>query len=164
MARTHKAEAIAVARRFHDEVINDLDFDLARELLHPQVRHERGAIGFTLSMIRPAEVKALKELSGAERFIEATRLLRDTFPVWRSRLVDVVASGGKVVTRCVVSGVYRGPFLNSGPQYEVRFELPQMVLETVENGRITSIFALSDQLDFWRDLGAGLPQPEPGQP
>lgn len=143
--------------RFHDEVINGNDFDLARVILSPDLQHARGAIGYTISKYDPEGVAGLRDLKGPERFIAATKVLRSIFPEWVSTLDEIIAEGDKVVTRCTVRGRDRGGFLGTGPAGGVSFELPQVIIQTFSQGRIVRIFALSDELGFWRTLGAELP-------
>jgi len=142
---------------FHDRVINGLDFAVVPRYMHEDVQHRRGAIGYTLSQMDPEGVARLRSLQGFERFIEATRLLRRQFPEWRSTIDEIVAEGDTVVTRCTVRGRCRdGRFLNrDGPG--AAFELPQVVIQQVVDGRIKRIFAMSDELGFWRTLGVALP-------
>jgi ketosteroid isomerase-like protein len=140
-----------VSRRFHDEVIVGNDWDVARELLHPEVRHLRGAIGMTIVELDPEGAAGLRAHAGAERFIHATELLRSLFPRWDSRLLVMIAEDNRVFTHCVVSGTLGVPL--RGAAAGTDFELHQAVVQTIENGRITEIFALSDQLDLWRALG-----------
>jgi predicted ester cyclase len=142
---------------FHDDVINGLQFDRVPAYMHADMRHLRGAIGYTLSQMDPAGVATLKPLEGHTRFIEATRLLRAQFPEWHSTIEEVIAEGDRVVTRCIVRGRHRGgPFLTS-PDTSRPFELPQIIIQQVVDGRIKSVFALSDELGFWRALGVVLP-------
>ncbi len=152
------AESSRVVRRFHDEVINGNDWAVARELLAPDVTHLRGAIGATLSDIDPDGTRRLRDLTGAERFIAATQLLRSHFPAWDSQIVSLIAGedeadgGSLVVTRCLVRGQARKGF--RGGRDGQTFELHQAVIQRVRGGRIVEIWALADQLDFWRALGA----------
>lgn len=147
----------AISRRFHDEVINGQDFALAHEILAPVLGHARGAIGYTISKMAPDAVADLRSLQGPERFIAATRVLRSLFPEWVSTIDEMIAEGDKVVTKCTVRGRDVGNFLGTGPAGGAEFELEQMIIQTFENGRIVKIYALSDELSFWRTLGAILP-------
>lgn len=155
------SEAVASNRelvvRFHDEVINGQDFDLALQILHPAFEHRRGAIGYTMQQIAPRKVAALRNLQAGERFVAATRLLRSLFPEWQSTLDDVIAGDDKVVTLCTVRGRDRGGFLKTGPAGGAAFELQQVIVHTLEEGRIKSVYALCDELGLWRALGARLP-------
>jgi predicted ester cyclase len=143
--------------RFHDEVINGQDFELAREILSPNLQHARGAIGYTMSKMAPDAVQSLKGLQGPERFIAATKVLRRCFPEWHSTLDAVYAEGDTVVSKCTVRGRDSGGFLGTGPAGGTPFELEQVIIQTYEEGRIIKIYALSDELAFWRTLGANLP-------
>ena len=147
----------ALVRRFHDEVIVGQNFELARELLAPVLGHARGAIGYTISKLSPEAVADLRELQGDDRFIAATKVLRSLFPEWVSTLDEIVAEGDKVVTKCTVRGRDAGGFLGTGPADGTAFELEQVIIQTIENGRIVKIYALCDELGFWRTLGAHLP-------
>ena len=152
------AEDSRVVRRFHDEVINGNDWAVARDLLAPDVTHLRGAIGATLADIDPDGTGRLRDLTGAGRFIAATQLLRSHFPVWDSQILALVAGaqeadgGSPVVTRCLVRGQIGEGF--RGGRDGQAFELDQAVIQRVRGGRIVEIWALADQLDFWRALGA----------
>lgn len=146
-----------IAVRFHDEVINGQNFALAHEILSPNLQHARGAIGYTISKMAPDRMAELKGLTGPDRFIAATKVLRSLFPEWVSSLEEIVAEGDKVVTRCVVRGRDVGGFLGTGPAEGAAFELEQVVIQTYTEGRIVKIYALSDELSFWRVLGADLP-------
>lgn len=146
-----------VSRLFHDEVINGNDWAVARELLAPDVRHLRGAIGMTITEMDPAGAARLRGLAGAERFIAATELLRSLFSRWDSEIQQMVADGPYVFTRCLVRGTV-GQGFRGGPA-GAQFELPQAVVQRIEAGRIVEIWALSDQLDFWRSLGVPDVQP-----
>jgi predicted ester cyclase len=146
-----------VVVRFHDEVINGLKFELVPELMHADMQHRRGAIGYTLSQLDPPGVASMRSLQGHERFIAGTKLLRAQFPEWHSTIEEIIAEGDRVMTRCLVRGRRRpGPFLNA--EGEPRpFELAQVVIQQVREGRIASVWALSDELGFWRALGVILP-------
>ncbi len=146
-----------ISRRFHDEVINGQNFELAREILAPVLGHARGAIGYTISKMAPDAIAGLRELQGPERFIAATKVLRSLFPEWVSTLDEIIAEGNQVVTKCTVRGRDVGRFLGTGPSGGAEFELEQVIIQTFENGRIVKIYALSDELSFWRTLGADLP-------
>jgi len=143
--------------RFHDEVIVGQNFDVARELLAPDLQHARGAIGYTMRAMSPSGVAALQGLQGPERFIAATKLLRSLFPEWNSTLDEIIAEGDKVVTKCTVRGRDIGGFLGTGPAGGGAFELDQMIIQTFRDGKIVKIYALSDELGFWRAMGAELP-------
>jgi hypothetical protein len=145
------AAAGEVSRRFHDEVIVGNDWDVARQLLAPDLRHIRGAIGLTLHEIDPAGAAALAAYSGAERFIAATQFLRGLFDRWDSVLDLLVADGDTVFTKCTVTGRLGVAFLDARPGTE--FQVEQAVVQTVRSGQISTIWALSDQLQLWRDLG-----------
>lgn len=154
---TRAARNKAVVIRFHDEVIVGQRFELVPELMQEDMVHARGAIGETLSQIDPAGVAALKGLSGAARFVAATKLLRRHFPEWKSTMIAAVAEGDRVVTHCVVEGRDNGGFLGTGSKTGAAFKLDQLVLHELADGRIKRVFALADQLGFWRALGAVLP-------
>jgi predicted ester cyclase len=147
----------AISRRFHDEVINGQNFDLAREILATELGHARGAIGYTISKMATDAIAGLRELKGPDRFIAATKVLRTLFPEWVSTLNEMIAEGDKVVTKCTVRGRDVGGSLGTGPADGAPFELEQMIIQTFENGKIVKIYALSDELGFWRTLGAELP-------
>lgn len=145
------AENREISRRFHDEVINGNDWDVARELLAPDVRHLRGAIGSTISEMDPGGAAELRTLSGAERFIGATKLLRSLFERWDSQIQQMIASDDLVFTKCLIRGTVTSGFRGSADRTD--FELPQAVVQRIADDRIVEIWALSDQLEFWRDLG-----------
>ena len=140
-----------VSRRFHDEVIVGNDWDVARELLHPEVKHLRGAIGTTIVELDPDGASGLRAYTGAERFIHATEMLRVLFPRWSSRLELMIAEQDRVFTHCVITGTLGVPL--RGAAAGTDFELHQAVVQRIQDGRITEIFALSDQLELWRALG-----------
>ncbi len=142
---------------FHDDVINGLQFDRVPAYMHEDMRHLRGAIGYTLSQMDPAGVATLKALSGHSRFIEATRLLRSQFPEWHSTIEDVIAESDRVVTRCTVRGRHLGGAFLTSVDSGRPFELPQIIIQQVVDGRIKSVYALADELGFWRALGVVLP-------
>jgi predicted ester cyclase len=147
----------AIVKKFHDEVIVGMNYDLVPQLMHDEMEHARGAIGETLTQIDPAGVAKLRGLKGHARFIAATKLLRSHFPQWNSRMLEIVGDGDLVVTHCVVDGKDSGGFLGAGPKGGATFSLDQLVMHKVVDGKIKRIFALSDQLGFWRALGAPLP-------
>jgi predicted ester cyclase len=146
-----------MAIRFHDEVINGQDFELAREILSPDLQHARGAIGYTMNLMATEAVAGLRGLQGPERFIAATRVLRSVFPEWVSTLDEIIAEGDKVVTKCTVRGRDIGGFLGTGPDGGAAFTLEQVIIQTYKDGKIVKIYALCDELGFWRALGAQLP-------
>lgn len=146
-----------VARRFHDEIIVGQQYEKVTDFLCEDIVHARGAIGDTLTTIDPIGVASLKALSGPIRFVAATKLLRQRFPKWDSQLLEILGEGNRVVTRCVVHGRDEGGFLGTGPEGGAEFALDQVVLHEFRDGKICRIFAISDQLTFWRALGARLP-------
>lgn len=146
-----------IVRRFHDEVIVGQNFALVPELMHDEMEHARGAIGETISAMAPDRVKTLRSLKGHERFIAGTKLLRSLFPEWHSTLEEMVAERDKVVTKCTVRGRDTGGFLGQGPRQGAAFVLEQVIIHKLKDGKIKKVYAMSDQLGFWRALGAELP-------
>lgn len=147
-----------IVRRFHDEVIVKQRFELVPELMHDEMEHARGAIGETISAMAPEDVSKLRMLSGHKRFIAGTKLLRSLFPEWQSTLEEVIGERDKVVTRCTVRGRDVGGFLGQGPAGGSDFVLEQVIIHRVVDGKIKRVYAISDQLGFWRALGADLPE------
>lgn len=87
----------AVVRRFYEELWNEWRLDVAEEIVSVGLRF-RGSLGTTLV--------------GREEFQRYVETIRRVFPDWHNQIDEILAAGGRVVTRMTWSGTHRGTLDN----------------------------------------------------
>ncbi|MCS6801360.1 MAG: ester cyclase [Chloroflexota bacterium] len=138
-------ERKAVVQRFYDEVVNRGNFDRVDELFSDDfVNHDQNPA------FSPGRA-GIKELF---------RHLRTGFPDLHYRVDELLVSGEKVIDRGTATGTHSGPY-GPYPPSGRRFEMKEMHIYTVRDGRITERWAVADALKMRQDLGLGLSPPSP---
>ena len=90
--------------------------------------------------------------SGREGFRNQWRQWQTAFPDLHFEIVDLLAEGDKVLTRWVLTGTHRGPFLGLEPT-GTAIRVSGMSLDRVENGMVVEGFDGWDALGLRRQLG-----------
>jgi steroid delta-isomerase-like uncharacterized protein len=138
-------ERKAVVQRFYDEVVNGGAFDVVDELFAEEfVNHDQNP---AFSPGRPG----IKELFSR---------LRTGFPDLFYRVDALLVAGDKVIDRGTATGTQTGPYGGMPPSGR-RFEMKEMHIYTVRDGKITERWAIADALKMRQDLGIGLSLPTP---
>ena len=89
---------------------------------------------------------------GREGFRNQWRQWQTAFPDLHFEIVDLLAEGDKVLTRWVLTGTHRGPFLGLEPT-GTAIRVSGMSLDRVENGMVVEGFDGWDALGMRRQLG-----------
>jgi predicted ester cyclase len=80
-----------------------------------------------------------------------------TYPDWHFEIIDTLAKGDNVVTRCKASGTHRGTGrLQVGPTGK-HFEVEHMHWWKLRDGKIVDHFAVRDDLGMFEQLGLFTP-------
>lgn len=82
-----------LVERFYQEVWNEANEDVAREILHPEFRF-RASLG--------------PEKSGPEGFIEYMRLIHAALSEYTCTIQDIIEQGNRAAARLRFSGLHRG--------------------------------------------------------
>jgi steroid delta-isomerase-like uncharacterized protein len=138
-------ERKAVVQQFYDEVVNAGRFDLVDALFAEDfINHDQN----------PAFAP------GREGIKQLFRHVRTGFPDLFYRVDALLVAGDKVIDRGTATGTHTGPY-GPNPPSGRRFEMKEMHIYTVRDGRITERWAIADALKMRQDLGIGLNQPSP---
>jgi len=125
-----------VMRRFVEEVINNGDFSVLEEVLHPNYVYRSPG----------------QELYGPESLKDLFAAYRTTFPDLNVEIDDLVVSGDKVVISITLTGTHEGDLMGiaaTGKQVKIN----GMVLSRFEDGKIVEEWELLDQLTMLQQLG-----------
>jgi steroid delta-isomerase-like uncharacterized protein len=134
----------ALIRRLYEEVVNRRNYAAAEAILADDYAW-RNATG------EPAEGY------GREWHREVTDAWLVAFPDLSASIVEMIAEGDLVVARIVWRGTHLGPF-PFGPHGPIastgrRFELGNVLISRVADGRIAEEWEAFDIADLWRQLG-----------
>jgi steroid delta-isomerase-like uncharacterized protein len=124
-------------RIFHD-LISTGDLSLVEELIAENYVDHRGP-------------------RGREGFSGGLTMVREAFPDWSSRIDQLVVEGDTVAARWTVRGTHQGPFMGL-PGSGKTVEMNECGFLRFEDGRLTEIWRVADELSLMRQLGA-LPTP-----
>ena len=130
-------------RRFVEQVINNGDFLVLDEVIHPNYVY-RG----------PDQV-----LQGPEALRDLFTAYRTAFPDLHIEIEELVSTGNKTVISFSLSGTHKGDLLGiaaTGRQVKVS----GMTLSHFENGKIVEEWELLDQLTLFQQLGIVSIHPE----
>ncbi len=78
--------------------------------------------------------------------------LRRAFPDYREKIEELIADGDRVVVRLTVQGTHTGPLPNA-PATGKAFEIRDMTICRVRDGKIVEQQGLSDGLSMYVQLG-----------
>ncbi|MCZ4316192.1 ester cyclase [Comamonadaceae bacterium G21597-S1] len=126
----------AIMRRFIDDVINNADYRVLRELVHPDY------------VYRSPE----QELRGPDALEALFTAYRRGLPDLHVAIDDVFASGDKVVARITLTGTHAGELMGL-PATGQSVRVHGMVLSHVTHGRIAEEWEMLDMLGLLRQLG-----------
>ena len=136
----------ALADRFHMDVFQEENLDVADEILSPDfVWH--GAFS-------PGE-----DQRGPEGTKQVASAVIGAFPDRRITHEDIIAEGDKVLIRWSMSGTHQGELLGI-PATGRRVTVTGFDLFRIEGGKIVEMWQEADQLGMLQQLGV---IPEPGQ-
>lgn len=125
-----------VIRRFVDEVINNGDYSVLPDLIHP---------GY---VYRSPD----QEFRGREALQALFAAYRSGLPDLNASIDDLVASGDKVVISITLSGTHTGDLMGI-PATGKRLQVTGMVLSRLEDGRIIEEREILDMLGMFQQLG-----------
>ncbi len=94
------------------------------------------------------------ETRGHEGIRQAIAGLKDSFPDWHERVVDMVIEGDRVVTRYISTGTHLGTFNGIKPTVN-RIEIDEMSIYRIEDGKVAEQWCLADDLMLLRQIGGG---------
>jgi steroid delta-isomerase-like uncharacterized protein len=92
------------------------------------------------------------ELHGPEGWKEIVREFRRAFPDMHITSNTLVAEGDLVVHHYTVSGTHRGEFYGIAPTGR-QVSIDTLALVRIANGKMTSNFEITDNLDVMQQLG-----------
>lgn len=138
----------STVRRFYYELWNQWRFELATELLAPELEF-RGSLGDTVR--------------GRDAFIVYAKHVRAAFPDFRNEVEELVADEGRVAARLRYSGTHEGPIFGAEPNGQ-RVSYAGAAFFIFDNeGRIARAWVLGDLVTLLGQLGLReLPNPTPG--
>lgn len=125
-----------IVRCLIDKVLNEGEFELLHELVHPNYVYRS-----------PRE-----ELRGPEQLEAMLRGYRSAFPDMQVAIDDVVEQGSKVSLSFTLTGTHLGE-LSGVPATGKRVQLKGMILSRVEGGQIVEEWELLDQFALFAQLG-----------
>jgi len=133
----------ALDRRWYDEVLNGMDWDLIGEIVAPD---------FVIN----------GEQIGADGIKRAAIWVRSVFPDARVTIEDVVAEGDRVVTRWVARATHQAEFFGIPPTGRP-VAMRGIHIDRIATGMIAERWESVDLLDVLRQLGGTVAAPtEPG--
>jgi steroid delta-isomerase-like uncharacterized protein len=133
----------AIVRRFGAELLNEMNFAAADEILAPDFA-VHGIPG-----VPPSR----------EGFEGAVRMFHAGFPDWEDRIEDMVAEGDRVAIRLTGSGTHSGDFMGIPPTGK-RVTISGIAIYRLAGGKVAEDRVQLDLLGMLQQLGA---IPAPGQ-
>ncbi len=79
-------------------------------------------------------------------------LIRNAFPDYHEKIEELISSGDRVVARMTNSGTHKGP-LPIAPATGKSFEVVDIAICRIEDGKIAEQWGLSDNLSLLLQLG-----------
>lgn len=134
-ADSHRKAAVAT---MNDRAWSNGDVTVLDSLLADSVRfHYNGA---------PARTMSRQQLAGG------ILAWREAFPDLRMETLDLVAEDDRVAGRFRLTGTHRGPWRGVEPT-GVEVELALLMFFRFEDGQVTEMWEVDDQLGFRQQLG-----------
>ncbi len=93
------------------------------------------------------DVRGLEE---AKRFVG---MYKTAFPDLHATVEDVIAEGGKVVTRWTIRGTHQGEIEEFGPPTGRQIEIKGITIHRIEDGKIVEEWERYDNLSVMQQLG-----------
>ena len=125
-----------VMRRFVEEVINNGDYSVLGELIHPNY------------VYRSPD----QELHGPDALEGLFTAYRTAFPDLNTEIDDLITAGDKAVISITLTGTHEGDLMGiaaTGKQVKVH----GMVLSRFEDGKIVDEWEILDMLAMFQQLG-----------
>ena len=126
----------AVMRRFIDDVVNDGNFSILGDLVHPDYIHRAPG----------------QELRGPEELKGLFAAYRTAFPDLHVAIDDLVAAGARVVIAFTLTGTHAGALMGIDATGK-KVTTNGMVLSRFEDGKIIEEWEILDQLSLFEQLG-----------
>jgi steroid delta-isomerase-like uncharacterized protein len=123
-------------RRFIEEVINDGDYPVLDEVIHPNYVYRS-----------PDQV-----LQGPQALRDLLTAYRSAFPDLHIAIDELVSTGNKTVISITLTGTHQGDLMGIGATGR-QVKVSGMILSRFENGKIAEEWELLDQLTLYRQLG-----------
>jgi steroid delta-isomerase-like uncharacterized protein len=130
---------VALVERFYDEVWNDANEKVAREILHEDF-HFRGSLG--------------PEERGQDGFIAYMRSIHAALADYTCSIEDIVATDDRVAARMIFKGVHRGEFFGVAPSGKI-VRWAGAAFFRIAGNRIVELWVLGDVDSVKRQLGDG---------
>jgi steroid delta-isomerase-like uncharacterized protein len=127
----------ALMRRFFDEVVNAHNLDAIDGLISADFVEHEGFPGL------PNDASAVRGFFG---------MMFEAFPDLRLEVVDLIAEGDKVVTRCTMSGTHKGTFMDI-PATGKRFEVATIEIVRFDGDKAAEHWGVTDQMAMMQQLG-----------
>jgi predicted ester cyclase len=124
-------------RRYYDEMWNRWHFDLAEEILAPELRF-RGSLG--------TEVRGVKEFQAYMRSVQAA------FPDFHNRIEELIVEGDRAAVRLTYEGTHRGEIFGAAPT-EKRITYAGAAFFRLSGARIAEGWVLGDLHSLQKQLG-----------
>ena len=131
-----KVSSADILRRFIEKVLNEGEFELLHELVHPDYVYRS-----------PSE-----ELQGPEQLEAMLRGYRSAFPDMQVAIDDVVEQASKVSASFTLTGTHLGELMGV-PATGKSIELKGTIFSRVDGGQIVEEWELIDQFALFRQLG-----------
>jgi steroid delta-isomerase-like uncharacterized protein len=127
----------AVIGRFYDEMWNQWNFDLAEQILAPNIRF-RGSLG--------TEVRGIEEFQAYMRSVQAA------FPDFHNRIEELIVEGNRAAARLTYEGTHRGEIFGAAAT-EKRITYAGAAFFGFSEGRIAEGWVLGDLYALQKQLG-----------
>lgn len=130
---------VPVMRRLFEDVWNGADPEAAAAAVHPDyVIHDRDLAD---------------ELGGPDLYRALASGTREVFPDASFAIEDALETGEKVALRWTMTGTHDGSLAGEAPT-GTRVELSGMEIDRFDDGKLAETWALTDQADLLRQVGA----------
>jgi predicted ester cyclase len=126
-----------VVRRYYDEMWNRWNFDLAGEILVPEIRF-RGSLG--------------TEVHGIEEFQAYMRTVQSAFPDFQNRIDELIVEGDRAAARLTYEGTHRGEIFGVAPT-DRRITYAGAAFFRFSGDRIAEGWVLGDVYGLQKQLG-----------
>ena len=130
----------SVARRLTEEVFNNKNMSVIRELVSPEYVYH-GAFG---------------DAKGPQGLQEIITAYHNAFPDIHSTIDEMIAEGDTVAYRLTVSGTFTGEMMGIAPTGK-QLNITEGVFIRFKNGKEVETFPFSDGIVFCQQLGISPP-------
>jgi len=126
-------------RRFFAEMWNEWNFDLASEIVAPEIVF-RGSLG--------------DETRGRAAFCDYMRKVRAAFPDFHNAIENIVAENDQVVARLTYTGTHEGEIFGVAPTHR-KMSYSGAAFFRIRDGQVAEGWVLGDIFGLLKSLGAG---------